>query len=341
MKGSFTVFEDGESVCRSSLGDHAVLRDGSLFLARPVELGLGARLLDLPLLADYLPRVLGRPLIALPPIGCIRWDDVPGTGQHQLEGRAKDDAEMARRIDRIAAEYRARHARLVVAVASTALRGGGPVPLDEVWPRSIGALHAAVAAGIFEPACHGTLHLDTDSLSAGVVEAREFARLSAEEAGRRIDAAVAWLRGTVGEPTSFIAPAWGYSPGTLAAAAERHLPTWREPAAGPLLVRGLDLHETLGDSLRGINGLDYRFLRALAAVGLPPTIVFHGRLLDHRELRARHAALLARLFVRREIIRVPAVAGVRWVGAAELIATLRAHDETELGAPPASRFLVS
>jgi hypothetical protein len=333
VSGTFTVFREGESLLRSSLGDHAVLARGLLFLgAEPSGWGRVSQFWALPLLARFLVQTLDRPLALLPPIGCVRLDDVPGTAQHQLEGRAHADAGMARRLERAAADYRRVGARLVVAVASSALLDGREVPLDEVWPRSVAALRCGVDAGVFELACHGTLHLDTDALAAGAVDPREFARLSADEAGRRLDRAMEWLRRCVGEPASFVAPAWAYSPGALAAARERGIPTWKPPQAGPLLD-GCDLHETLADSLRGIVGLDYRFLARLAAVGVPPTVVLHGRLLDHRLATlslGRDMLTLARLFLRRDLARIPRVRGVRWVGTAELVKALAAHAAVHL-----------
>jgi hypothetical protein len=339
VHGRHTVFLDGRPVLRSRLGDHAVADRGVVYVgASPSDWGSVSAYWLFVLLAELLPRELGRPLIALPALGCIRLDDSPGTAQQQLLGRDHPDRVMARRLDGYARSYRRSGAVLVVAVASAALRERQPVPLQEVWPAATEAVRRGVEAGVFEVACHGTLHLDREALAAGEVEPREFLRLSEEEAGRRLDEALAWARATLGEPASFVAPAWGYSSGTLAAAAERGLPTWCPPEPGPLL-HGWQLHETTKESLRGLDRLDYRPLVALASAGVPPTPVLHGRLLDNRPtpLRTPRDALdLARLVVRQDITRIPAVGGVRWVGARELVAALRAHGETELGGDGAS-----
>ena len=39
----------------------------------------------IPPLASFLPEVLGRPLVTLPPVGCVRLDDAPGTAYHQVQ----------------------------------------------------------------------------------------------------------------------------------------------------------------------------------------------------------------------------------------------------------------
>jgi hypothetical protein len=153
------------------------------------------------------------------------------------------------------------------------------------------------------------------------------------EAGRRLDDAIAWLRQHVGPPVSFAAPAWGYSAGSLEAAAERRLPSWLPPAPAPLLEDDLRIRETLSIGLPGLHRLDYRPLERLAAAGLPPTVVFHGALLDNRlqDLKVpRDTAPLLRLAVRRDLCRIPRLRTVRWVGAGELIRALRAHDQVRV-----------
>ena len=148
-----------------------------------------------------------------------------------------------------------------------------------------------------------------------------------------LDEATAWMTPRLGRPHSFIAPAWGYSDGALEAAAERGLPTWTPPEPAPLLD-GVLVRETLHDGLPGLHGLDYSPLAELAASGVPPTVVFHGRLLDGRVERLRAAGefrTLARLGARRDLERIAALRGVRWVGAAELVERLRAHDSIEPG----------
>jgi len=330
VSGPFCVFQEGDPVVRSSLGAHAVVRRGLLFLgADPGGWGRVSEFWVVPLLARFFVETLDRPLALLPAVGCLRWDDVPGTAQHQLEGRAQSDRAMARRLARLVPRYRRGQARLVVAVASSALVDGQEVPLEEAWPRSLAVLRAGVAASVLEPACHGTLHLDAEALARGVVDPREFARLSAAEAGRRLDRALDWMRRSLGEPASFVAPAWAYSAGTLQAARERGLPIWRPPRPGSLLDGG-ELYETLGHSLRGIVGLDYRALTSLAAVGLPPTVVLHGGLLDHRLSTLhplRDISAILRLLVSRDLDRLPFLSGIRWVGAGDLARELASHAE--------------
>lgn len=335
VKGAFTVFRDGRPLLRSRLGAHAVEQDGVVYVgSSPGDWGRASAYWVLCLLADLLREELGRPLVALPPLGCLRLDDVPGTALQQVRGRAHPDRTMVSRIRKLTRCYREAGARLVVAVASQALDGAAPVPLDAVWPESVAALRDGVREGVLELACHGTLHLDVEAFASGTVEATEFARLGEEEARRRIEQSLRWLRQAVGEPESFIAPAWGYSPGALAAATATGLPVWRAPAPGPLLSDG-QLFETTRDSLEGVSGVDYRFLSALARIGVPPTVVFHGRLLDHRRDTLefpRDTIASMRLALRPDLVRIPTVPGVRWVGARELVQALRAHDETRLGA---------
>ena len=328
----FATFASGAAAVDTSAGPLGV-RDGNV-----LALGVGpeawGRLEScawLPAIGALLVEALGRPLVTLPPIGCLRLDDLPGTAQHQLEGRAHPDARQRRRVGQIVSALRAGDAVLTVAVAARAFADGRPVPLDEVWPDSVEAIAGGVREGRLEPACHGTLHLDTDAHAEGRVEPREFARLDEATAGARLDEALAWLSSRLGPAPTFIAPAWGYSPGTLAAAAARDLPTWLPPEPGPLLA-GNGFRETLRDGLPGLHRLDYRPLARLAAAGLPPTVVFHGGLLDHRmdDLRPpRDLWPLARLALRRDLFRIPRIPGVRWVGGGELVDRLRAHDAVE------------
>lgn len=190
------------------------------------------------------------------------------------------------------------------------------------------ALREGVETGAFEAACHGLFHVDTAALERGEVRVEEFASLDAEEAGRRMDEATAWLAANVGPATSFVAPAWSYGEGALRAAEERRIPAWLAPAPGPLLEPA-GMRETLRAGLQGLHGVDYRALERLADSGLPPVVVLHGRLLDdrlvHRDVRA-----LARLALRRDLARLMRLRGVRWVGAEELIALLRLHDRIEI-----------
>jgi hypothetical protein len=228
-----------------------------------------------------------------------------------------------------------RRARAVlnVAVAAQALDDGHRVDLDRVWPRSVRALHAGVERGSFEPVCHGLLHLDTEALEHGEVEFREFARLDADEAGRRIDRALAWLERNLGPAQTFVAPAWSYGPAADGEAAKRGLVRWHRPHPGPLLEHGR-LRETLIGALPGIHGLDYSPLVRLAAVGVPPILAMHGALLDSRlqSLSLRNNPItLARLFARRDVTRLIALPGIRWCGVEELLALLGAHGEPPPG----------
>jgi hypothetical protein len=228
---------------------------------------------------------------------------------------------------------RGARATLVVAVAAQALDGDRPVPLDAVWPRSVAELGAGVRLGVLEPACHGRLHLDRRALAEGRVEPREFAAMGREEASRALADAISWMTPRLGRPATFVAPAWGYSQGTLEAARELELPAWLPPRPGPLLGDGGEIVETLRDGLPGLHSLDYAPVERLAAAGLPPTVVFHGGLLDDRlsRLRATTDVLgAARLALRRDLPRIAALRGVGWVSARELLGALAAHSETAL-----------
>ena len=336
--GEYTVLAGGRPAVVSSLGVHAA-RDGRVLTAGATADDWG-RLRAwwlLPAIAGFLLETLARPLVALPPIGCLRLDDAPGTAELVLLERAKPDGRERRRLETILRAIRRSGARLVVAVAARALQDGREVPLDAVWPQSLELLAESAQRGLVEPACHGLLHLDTDAYREGRIDPREFGRLDRAEAGRRLDQAIAWMSPRLGPPRSFVAPAWAYSDGALDAAAERGLPTWVRPAPRPLLDRLL-LHETLRDGLADLDGLRYGPLTRMARIGLPPTVVFHGRMLDGRVPRlraARDALALARLTRARDLERIARLAGVRWVTASELVERLRAHAAIEVdGARP-------
>jgi hypothetical protein len=345
LDGEFTVLDGGEPLLRSSLGTHAAIVDRRV-LALAVDAASAWTLLRgywaLVALARFLPDVLGRPLVLLPPVGCVRLDDVPGTAQHQAQGDDHPDGRQLRRIHSLARAYGRGDAVLNVAVAARALSPDqSELGLEEVWPRSVAALAEGVRDGVFEPVGHGYLHLDSEALARGEIEFREFAHLDEEEAGRRIDAVLAWQEQVLGRrPATFVAPAWGYSEGTLAAAAARSLHSWRRPEPGPL-HDGWDVHETIDSAFRGMRGLDYGAFAAMAGAGLPPTPVLHGGLFDLRmgQLRAARDLLgLARLFLRRDVVRLPGLRGLRWIGAGAMLDLLRAHEsvrvdgaEVELG----------
>ena len=333
VEGHHTVLAGGRAVIRSSAGVHAARDDRVLVAgASPGRWGTLGQWWLLPALAEFLPEVLGRPLVALPPIGCLRLDDAPGTAELQLLGRAKPDARERRRLEAMVRALEASGSRLVAAVAARALRDGEIVPVEEIWPDSIALIAEAVDRGLMEPACHGLLHLDPAEHAAGRVAPREFARLDREEAGRRLDEALEWMHDRLGPARSFIAPAWGYSDGALEAARERELITWMPPRPAPLLDGHL-LRETLHDGVPGLTGLSYAPLERLAAVGVPPTVVFHGRLLDDRLPRlraARDVVSLARLVRTRDLERIAALRGIRWIGAGELAERLRVHSQVEV-----------
>jgi hypothetical protein len=167
------------------------------------------------------------------------------------------------------------------------------------------------------------------------VNPREFGDLDQQEAGRRIDAARRWQNEQLGaDPQTFVAPSWGYSEGTLAALRERGLPAWHRAEPGPLLVDG-NPRETVigaGSPLGGVFRLDYGSLVRLSQAGMPPTPALHGGLMDDR-LAARvlrDAPAYARLMRKRDADRLPAIAPIRWIGAAELFERYRAHDASEV-----------
>lgn len=335
VRGEFTVFESGTAAVESSIGTHAV-RDGRMLLLGADHEAWWSRLETywiLAALADFLPEVLERPLVMLPPVGVARLDDVPGTAQHQLEVRAKTDSQQRGLARTLRRTWGRRGACLNVAVAAEALRRKERVPLDDVWPKAVAEFAEGVREGAIASVCHGLLHLVPEALEEGRVDYYEFRELDEAEAGRRIDIALAWHERNFGvRPRTFVAPAWGYSDGAFRALAARNLPAWLPPSPGPLLDGG-NVHETIDPALWGIYRLDYRPLARWAALGLPPTLVFHGRSFDLRlqQLdRRRDFATLVRLFARRDIVRVPRLRGVRWIGTGEFVDLLRAHDRIEV-----------
>jgi peptidoglycan/xylan/chitin deacetylase (PgdA/CDA1 family) len=340
VAGSFTVFDRGRGVVSSNLGAHAVSDANLLVVGFDPAAGWGRLSLGWALQAvqAMLVEAIERPLVCLPPLGCLRFDDLPGTAQQQLQDTAKPDGRVRRRIERLREVYAAAGARLSVAVAARALAGGEPVPTEEIWPESTAALARGVQEGTFEPVCHGLLHYDAEASHGDHVEPREFAALSRDEAGRRLDAALEWHRSRLGEPRTFVAPAWGYSEGALAAAAERGLPAWHRAAPEPLIVAGNPRETLIGaGGVGGVHRLDYGSLVRLAEVGVPPTPVLHGGLLDDR-LTARvlrDALGYARLLWRRDALRLPRVGGVGWVGAGDLVERLAAHDRVDAEREPA------
>jgi hypothetical protein len=333
--GQFPVLHGGNPAVRSSIGVHAV-RDGRwmVFAADPdASWGTLDGFWILPALADFMAEVLDRPLVMLPPVGWVRYDDLPGTAYHQLIGRHKPERKVRRRIEKVVKLFGETRSRLNLAIASRALMDGSEVAIDEVWPDSIAAIGRGVEQGVIEPVCHGYMHLDTEAWAEGKISPLEFANLDREEADRRLDVALAWLEQTFGaESPTFVAPTWAYGAGLLAALADRGIPAWLPLEPGPLVVDG-NARETVFSRMDGLFRFDYGPLGEMAAAGFPPSVVVHGSLFDPRGRtlrKVREAPTTARLVVRRDLFRFPWVPGVRWIGANELLARLRAHGQIEM-----------
>lgn len=336
VNGQFAVLQGpGEAVARSNLGTHALRSGDWLTLGSdPIaSWGLVRDFWVLPALAAFLSERLGRPMAMLPPLGLLRYDDVPGTAPQQLKGQDKSDRRVERRLKRLAAACDRAGAKVNFAICAAVLSDGAEVPTERVFPRSIAAIREAISVGTVEPISHGYLHLDTAARAEGSIEPREFARLGEPEARERVSAAIEWAEAALGvKPPTFVAPNWAYGDGLLGALAALELPAWLPIRFGPL-VDGPNAHETLISTMNGLHRLDYRPLTSLAAAGLPPYVVIHGGLLDARfETLSlpRDAAAFAGLVARRDLMRLPAVAGVRWVTASELLQRLRAHDRVEM-----------
>jgi hypothetical protein len=331
------VFASGRPVVRTRLGNHAVLVADRV-LAIGADLGANwgrlSTMWALGPIEALLAEASNRPFLKLPPLGSVRFDDLPGTAQHQLEGRDKTDRDVTRRIERLRSVYRGAGAKLSVAVAGRALRDGEPVPPEEIWPRAVEALGAAVADGTFEPVGHGWLHYDDHRSDLnGKIEPREFEQLSEEEAERRINATLAWQREHLGVAPTFVAPAWGYSAGTLAVLARLGMPAWHRATAAPLIIDGNPRETLLGaGGPGGVHRVNYGSLVRLAEAGVPPTPVLHGGLMDdrlsHRVLA--DAPGYARLILARDAHRLPKVRGIKWIGAGELTERYAAHDVSEV-----------
>jgi hypothetical protein len=337
VEGQFVCLHGGgEAAVASSLGVHATREGKTIVFGLDPETCWGA--LDgywmWPALRSFLEEALGRTLAALPPVGLLRYDDVPGTAYHQKIGAAKSDRKARRRAEEVIDAFSAAGAKFNIALSSRGLLDDAEVPLDEVWPSATAAYAEAVARGVAEPVCHGYLHLAAGPLARGEFDPREFADEECGEAGRKIDVTMDFIEQTTGfRPSTFVAPTWGYGEGVLEALAVRDLIAWQPPEPGPLLdERGL--HETLFSTVEGQHGLDYRPLRAMAEAGVPPTIVLHGGLLDQRMQRLkrdRDVVTAARLSLRRDLHRLPRVEGIEWVGATDLLSSLRAHEAVPAG----------
>jgi hypothetical protein len=335
VQGQFACLTEGEPALRSSLGVHTTREERWMVVGADPSAVWGA--LDgfwiLPALADFLVEILERPLVMLPPVGWARYDDVPGNGYQQLMKRDKPDREWKDRIDRLASAFGEAGAVLNMAVTARGYVDQREVNIEEIWPEAVASLAKGIEAGAFEPLCHGYLHVDTTALDAGRIEPREFGQMPLEEAERKLAFALEWMPKTLGaEPSSFIAPTWAYSDGIREALAQRGLAAWLGPQPGPLLQDG-NVRESMISTLEGLYRLNYGPLRRFAEAGYPPTVVIHGGLFDGRFQGIslpRDAVTYAQLYLKRDLFRVPWVEGVRWVGAGELIAHFRRHDQIEV-----------
>lgn len=127
----FTVLKGpGRAVASSSLGTHALREGKKLTLGFDPRAGWGTlqHFRGLPALADF----LGRPMVMLPSVGIVRYDDTPGTAAQQLVGTAKTDGRVERRhelLERIRAHDQ-------VEVSGSEIRGPGGI---EVTARRVGA----------------------------------------------------------------------------------------------------------------------------------------------------------------------------------------------------------
>jgi hypothetical protein len=334
VAGQFSLFDGGTAVTSSSLGNHAIREGDLLAIGADPETAWGTleSYWVFPTVLAHLAELLERPLVLLPPVGWIRHDDLPGDAHIQLVGAAKPDRKVRAHVQRMTRAFRAAGAKVNLAVSARGLVDGEEAPLDEIWPAATSAIADGVAEGVIEPVCHGYLHVDTARLERGEVEPREYRELDGAEVGRRIDLTVAWQRQALGAgPETFVAPNWSYGPGVLEAASARGMGAWLPPLPGPLAARG-GAHESLLSTLEGLHALDYLPLARLAAAGVPPMIVIHGGLFDGRVKTLslpRDSATLARLAVRRDLVRIPSLQGVRWIGAGRMLRAIQAHGQGE------------
>ena len=272
-----TVFAGGRPVVRTRVGTHATLI-GERVLAVGADLvGRWGRLgayWALGPIGDFLVELTGRPLLKLAPAGCLRLDDAPGTAQMQLEGRAKDDRAATRRLQgserdlpqaRRAAQRRGRRARPRRRRAGPARAGVAGGDRGAAKRGRGGRLRTGLSRlAALRPHAPRPRRRSSRASSCALDEA---------EAGRRIDA-----RSLAGETLgararTFVAPAWGYSDGALAAAARRSLPAWHRAAPEPLLVDG-NPRETLigpGGSGRRVTGSTTGRSCGWRRPGVPPT----------------------------------------------------------------------
>lgn len=316
----------------SGLGTHAFAGQSLLWVGAPADGDWGSLRVAwvLSAIRSFLEGSLGLSVRALPPIGCLRLDDVPGTAEFQLDGKAKDDREQARFARKLAGAAARSGSVLNIATACRALDDGDPskrVSLEQVWPSAVEELRAGVAAGAMEAVCHGYLGLVPEALDRGEVDYHEYGTLSEPEARDLLTRVVAWQREQLGEAPTFVAVDWTYSEGALAAADHLGLAAWLPPAPAPPL-KGHTMRESLRGPLDGIAGVDFRPLAWLAESGLPPTVTLHGRSLDNRRAAfriPRDGVSLARAYLHRDIFRLLRLGGVEWVGASRMRAALEEH----------------
>lgn len=330
LRGEFGLLGDGEPWLRSSLGVHAAVRGRTLALAASADGGWGTLRFAwvVTAIARFCEERLQMKLDRIPPVGCLRIDDIPGTAEFQLEGRAKSDRVQMRLATRLAEKAAAEGAVLNIAVACRAL---GPdrevVPLEEVWPRATAALKKGVARGALEPVCHGWLGLVPAALERGEIDFHEYEPLSLQEARETLSAVSRWQEENLGPATTFVAVDWTYGEHARAAAAELGLVSWLPPEPGPLAEADA-VRETLAGHLEGVAGVDLSPVTALAKAGVPPTVTLHGRSLDRRRETFRlpgDGLALARALIKRDIVRLLELDGVGWLGAGEFARRVQAH----------------
>ena len=271
-----------------------------------------------PTVLSHLAELLDRPLVLLPPVGWIRHDDLPGDAHIQLAGAAKPDRKIRAHVQRMTRAFQNGGAKINLAISARGLVEGEEAPLDEIWPSATEAIADGIGQGVIEPVCHGYLHLDTARLERGELDPREYRELDPAEAA---GASRRPWNGNTGRlarrPRRSSPPTGATDPGFSRRGHGPGLAAWLPPLPGPLAADG-GVHESLLSTLEGLHALDYKPLARLAAAGVPPMIVIHGGLFDGRIKvlgLPGDAGTMARLAVRRDLLRVPSIPGVRWVGA--------------------------
>ena len=195
------------------------------------------------------------------------------------------------------------------------------MPLDQVWPDSIAALrrgrHPGGGGGGL-PRPSPPRHRAARARRGRVQGVRPSRRGGGGPPDRR-RARGGRSRRSEGLRT-FVAPGLGLQRGRPGRGRRAGaFPASPAASRGELYSPGL-ISETLKGGL-GISGLDYGPLPRLAALGLPPTLVLHGTMIDARTGRSasrKDLPTALRLYLRRDLSRLPAVSGLQWVGAAGL-----------------------